>query len=52
VGLACCPQDAVAEVQARAHWVVPVTGGGGVLRAVAERILKVQGHWEAVVASY
>lgn len=52
VGLACCPQDAVAEVQARCHWVVGVDGGRGVLRAVAERILRAQGHWDAVVASY
>jgi 3-deoxy-D-manno-octulosonate 8-phosphate phosphatase (KDO 8-P phosphatase) len=52
VGLACCPRDAVTEVQAAAHWVVPVAGGMGVLRAVAERILKDQGHWEGVVAAY
>jgi 3-deoxy-D-manno-octulosonate 8-phosphate phosphatase (KDO 8-P phosphatase) len=52
VGLACCPQDAVAEVRAAAHWVVPVAGGMGVLRAVAEAILKAQGHWDGVVAAY
>lgn len=52
VGLACCPQDAVEEVQAAAHWVVPVAGGMGVMRAVAERILKSQGHWEGILASY
>jgi 3-deoxy-D-manno-octulosonate 8-phosphate phosphatase (KDO 8-P phosphatase) len=52
VGLACCPRDAVAEVLAAAHWVVPVAGGRGVLRAVAELILKAQGHWDGVVASY
>lgn len=52
VGLACCPADAVAEVQAAAHWVVPVAGGHGVLRAVAERILKAQGEWEREVASH
>ncbi|MDR3669852.1 MAG: HAD hydrolase family protein [Holophaga sp.] len=52
VGLACCPEDAVAEVQAAAHWVVPVPGGMGVLRAVAEFILKAQGHWDGVVAAY
>ena len=52
VGLACCPRDAVAEVRAAAHWVVPVDGGRGVLREVAEAILKAQGHWDAVLASY
>jgi 3-deoxy-D-manno-octulosonate 8-phosphate phosphatase (KDO 8-P phosphatase) len=52
VGLACCPEDAVAEVTAAVHWVVPVAGGSGVLRAVAERILKAQGRWEAVLDAY
>jgi len=52
VGLACCPRDAVAEVQEASHWIVPVDGGRGVLRAVAEFILKTQGHWDSVVASY
>ncbi|MGA2079167.1 MAG: HAD hydrolase family protein [Holophaga sp.] len=52
VGLACCPRDAVEEVRAAAHWVVPVDGGMGVLRAVAERILKAQGRWSGVVAAY
>ena len=50
VGLACCPADAVAEVQAACHWTIPVPGGHGVLRAVAEQVLKAQDHWEAVVA--
>jgi len=52
VGLACCPQDAVAEVQRECHWIVPVDGGRGVLRMVAEFILKTQGHWDSVVATY
>jgi 3-deoxy-D-manno-octulosonate 8-phosphate phosphatase (KDO 8-P phosphatase) len=52
VGLACCPRDAVPEVLAACHWVVPVDGGRGVLRAVAEAILKAQGHWAGVVAGY
>lgn len=52
VGLACCPADAVAEVRAAAHWTLPVAGGHGALREVAELILKAQGHWDAVVASY
>lgn len=52
VGLACCPEDAAAEVAAACHWVVPVAGGRGVLRAVAEAILKAQGHWDGVVAAY
>ena len=52
VGLACCPQDAAAEVLEACHWVVPVPGGRGVLRAVAEAVLKAQGHWAGVVAGY
>jgi 3-deoxy-D-manno-octulosonate 8-phosphate phosphatase (KDO 8-P phosphatase) len=52
VGLACCPRDAAPEVLAMAHWVVPVDGGRGVLRAVAEAILRSQGRWDGVVASY
>jgi len=52
VGLSCCPSDAVDEVKAVAHWTVPVAGGRGMFRAVAERILRAQGHWDAVVASY
>jgi 3-deoxy-D-manno-octulosonate 8-phosphate phosphatase (KDO 8-P phosphatase) len=52
VGFACCPQDAVEEVQKACHWVVPVAGGKGVMRAVAERILKARGQWDDLVASY
>ena len=52
VGLACCPEDAVEEVKAASHWVVPVEGGRGVLRAVGEAILKAQGKWAGIVAKY
>jgi 3-deoxy-D-manno-octulosonate 8-phosphate phosphatase (KDO 8-P phosphatase) len=52
VGLACCPRDAVAEVRERVHWVVPVDGGAGVLRPVAEAILKAQGRWGETLAAY
>jgi 3-deoxy-D-manno-octulosonate 8-phosphate phosphatase (KDO 8-P phosphatase) len=52
VGLACCPEDAVAEVQAACHFIVPVMGGQGVLRPVAELILKAQGQWDSVVDKY
>lgn len=52
VGLACCPADAVAEVKAACHWVSDLPGGHGLLRAVAERILKAQGRWADIVASY
>ena len=52
VGLACCPRDAVPEVKAVCHWEVPVEGGRGVFRAVAEVILKAQGRWTEVLGSY
>lgn len=52
VGLACCPEDAVAEVQQACHLIVPVRGGQGVLRPVAELILKTQNLWDSVVDKY
>lgn len=52
VGLAACPEDAVEEVLAVSHLIVPLRGGRGVLRAVAEEILKAQGKWEGVVGKY
>ncbi len=52
VGLACCPSDAAPEVKEACHWVVGLPGGQGVLRAVAERILKARGEWASVVAHY
>lgn len=52
VGLAACPEDAVPEVLEVCHLVVPLRGGRGVLRAVAEAILKAQGRWDEVVGSY
>ncbi len=52
VGLAACPEDAVAEVRAACQWTVPIQGGRGVLRAVAEEILKAKGQWAEVVSRY
>ena len=52
VGLACCPADAVDEVKAACHWVTPIAGGRGVLRLVAERILRAQGHWHTILSKY
>jgi len=52
VGLACCPSDAVDEVKAACHWVAPIPGGHGLLRVVAERILKAQGLWGDMVGKY
>lgn len=52
VGLACCPEDAVPEVKGSCHWIVPLPGGRGVVRAVAERILKAQGRWDDIPSRY
>ena len=52
VGLAAAPADAVEEVRARAHWVTSAAGGRGAARELIERILKVQGRWDAIVESY
>lgn len=45
VGLATCPQDAVAEVKSISHYVSHKKGGEGCVRDVIEQVLKVQGKW-------
>lgn len=52
VGLAACPSDACAEVRARVHHIFPEVGGSGVLRSLAEMILKARGIWESRVTHY
>lgn len=52
VGLAAAPGDAHAEVLERAHYVAAEGGGRGAVRALAELILKTQGHWEGIMAGY
>ncbi len=47
-----CPKDAVVEVQAAADVIVPVEGGRGVVRFVVETVLKAQGLWQPMVASF
>lgn len=51
VGLAAAPSDAHEEVRQRVHWVAPLGGGQGAVRALADLILKAQGRWEAVLAA-
>ena len=45
VGLPTCPKDAVAEAQAIAQYVSPLSGGAGCVRDVIEKTLKLQGKW-------
>ncbi|MFN8064241.1 MAG: phenylphosphate carboxylase subunit delta [Vicinamibacterales bacterium] len=52
VGLAMAPGDCVEDVRTRAHWVTRAPGGAGAAREVIERILRVQGKWDAIVESY
>ena len=52
VGLSAAPADAVAEVRSRVHYVTAAPGGGGAARELIERILRVQGHWNAVIEGY
>lgn len=51
-GLAMAPADAVAEVIAAAAVVTEATGGHGAVRNAIELILKAQGSWEGIIASY
>ncbi|HEX5023981.1 MAG TPA: HAD family hydrolase [Agriterribacter sp.] len=46
-GLACCPADAVTEVKTIADYISPWGGGMGCVRDVIEKVLKINGHWDA-----
>lgn len=52
VGLSTAPADAVPEVRARVDWVSQANGGDGAARELVEAILRAQGRWDAIVASY
>ena len=52
VGLSAAPADAVEEVRARVHWVSRAPGGRGAVRELIEVVLRAQGRWEALLASY
>ena len=52
VGLSGCPADGVDEVRSRVDHVTRAAGGGGAVRDFVEIVLKAQGCWESLVASY
>lgn len=52
VGLAIAVANAVAEVKAHAHWITEREGGHGGVREAIEFILKAQGKWDQLVASF
>jgi 3-deoxy-D-manno-octulosonate 8-phosphate phosphatase (KDO 8-P phosphatase) len=51
-GLCGCPADGVEEVRARVDYVSHAVGGDGAAREFVELILKAQGRWEELIASY
>jgi 3-deoxy-D-manno-octulosonate 8-phosphate phosphatase (KDO 8-P phosphatase) len=50
VGLACCPNDAIAEVFPIVTYISPISGGRGCVREVIQKTLQIQGKWN--VAEY
>lgn len=48
-GFAVAPSDACAEAKEVAHYVTNAAGGRGVVRELAEFILRAQGKWEPFV---
>jgi 3-deoxy-D-manno-octulosonate 8-phosphate phosphatase (KDO 8-P phosphatase) len=52
VGLACAPADAAPDVRSRVHWVSGVRGGEGAIREFVDLVLRAQGSWDGLLASY
>lgn len=51
-GLGACPADALTDVKAHSDWVSTYNGGRGAVRELCELVLKAQGHWTKIIASY
>lgn len=51
-GLALAPADADPEVRRQAHVVLGAPGGRGVVRELAELILRARGEWEGLTARF
>ena len=52
VGLSAAPADAAEDVRSRVHWVAKANGGAGAARELIEVILRAQGLWSTVLATY
>lgn len=52
VGFACAPQNGVAEVQQRVHYVTQKSGGCGAVREMCELIMDAQGHYPKVLGRF
>lgn len=46
IGMPCCPNDAVPEVQKVAKYISNIKGGEGCVRDIIEQVLKVQDKWD------
>jgi 3-deoxy-D-manno-octulosonate 8-phosphate phosphatase (KDO 8-P phosphatase) len=51
-GVGVAVANAVAEARAAADFTTRAAGGHGAVREVVEMVLKAQGKWDAIVASY
>ena len=51
-GVAATVADAPEEVRSRAHLVTKACGGRGAVRETVEILLRAQGRWEEVLASF
>jgi len=51
-GLSAAPADAVEDVRSRVDWVARHNGGYGAARELVEFVLRAQGKWDALVASF
>jgi 3-deoxy-D-manno-octulosonate 8-phosphate phosphatase (KDO 8-P phosphatase) len=47
-GLPACPNDAMPEVLEAAHYVSPFNGGGGCVRDIIEKVMKLRGDFPAL----
>lgn len=47
VGMPCCPNDAVREIQQVSKYISDKNGGEGAARDVIEQIMRVQGKWNS-----
>lgn len=45
VGLACCPNDAVADIRSICEYISPADGGRGCVRDIIEQTMKAKGIW-------
>ncbi|MDP4252094.1 MAG: 3-deoxy-D-manno-octulosonate 8-phosphate phosphatase [Bacteroidota bacterium] len=45
-GMPCAPADAVPEVLRLAKYISPFAGGGGCVRDVIEKVLRLRGDWD------